>query len=72
MSVRGVITSRAFFSLNSNTPSSRPRVAGAQAARFAALLDQHADLFGRMHTVELGVRAFDAEHPQQDARAPVE
>ena len=53
-------------------PFEQPRVAGAQAARLTALLDQHADLLGGMHPVELRIRALDAEHAQHDARAPVQ
>ena len=48
MSVRGVITSRAFFSENSNTPSSSVASCVCEHAALLALLDENAQLVRRV------------------------
>ena len=54
--VRGVMTSCAFFSLNSKTPSSSRASCLQQAAALGALLHQHPDLFRRVEPLGLARR----------------
>jgi hypothetical protein len=64
IAVRGVITSRAFFSENSNTPSISAASCRSSAPTFLALLDENSQLVRRVHVLLRvhGLLAEDAEH----------
>src|SRR5256886_5800138 len=50
----------------------RSRIVRREAPGLAALLDEHADLLGRVDPLELGGRAADPQQPHDAAGAPVE